>query len=163
MFRGGAVLRLIDVCFNILIGFICITDRDIRSRLNLPTSESGGQNQEIVAVVDIRVAVDPTRVIYAMRTPPDGSSKEKESHPIPSWFYQISWERNGVAAEQIAPDASALKNVLTELLNQNVKIEQVVVASDDQSPVGSTVVVYDVCKELRLPAPAIDLTMEDGE
>ncbi|MCX6601775.1 MAG: hypothetical protein NT025_09480 [bacterium] len=156
MFRGGSVLRLIDVCFNILIGFICITDRQLKSRLDLPPLNTGGAQTEIIRMVEVYIGTDTLRTVDEKYEAPDGSVKWEK---LPSWSYHISWDQDGASQERDASDGVVLKSLLQELRDRPARIEKVVVVSDDDAPVGGTVVVYDVCKELRLALPEIDLTL----
>jgi len=46
MLRGGTIIRLIDVVLIILLGFLGITDFEVKSQIKLPSSADSG-NREI--------------------------------------------------------------------------------------------------------------------
>jgi len=45
MFRGGTIIRLIDVVLIILLGFLGITDFEVKSQIKLPSSAKGSQRE----------------------------------------------------------------------------------------------------------------------
>ncbi|UCE08123.1 MAG: biopolymer transporter ExbD [bacterium] len=45
MLRGGTVIRLIDVVLIILLGFLGITDFEIKSQIKLPSAVDSGQKE----------------------------------------------------------------------------------------------------------------------
>ncbi len=45
MIRGGTIIRLIDVVLIILLGFLGITDFEIKSQIKLPSSVDSGQKE----------------------------------------------------------------------------------------------------------------------
>jgi biopolymer transport protein ExbD len=45
MLRGGIIIRLIDVVLIILLGFLAITDFEIKSQIKLPSSYKAGQQE----------------------------------------------------------------------------------------------------------------------
>jgi biopolymer transport protein ExbD len=45
MFRGGTIIRLIDVVLIILLGFLGITDFEVKSQIKLPSAVESGQKE----------------------------------------------------------------------------------------------------------------------
>ena len=45
MLRGGTIIRLIDVVLIILLGFLAITDIEIKSQIKLPSTFNSGQQE----------------------------------------------------------------------------------------------------------------------
>ncbi|MCU0644620.1 MAG: biopolymer transporter ExbD [bacterium] len=45
MLRGGTIIRLIDVVLIILLGFLGITDFEIKSQIKLPSTFNSGQQE----------------------------------------------------------------------------------------------------------------------
>ena len=162
MFRRSSLLRLIDVCFIILIGFIAITDRHLKVQLDYPTTGESADTTQVLSLLEVYVDADSSRVLSELRYLRDNSrerdgSRKQELSPIPASVYRLAWETDSVMVQIPNLTEDDLSGALNKVRSQYTNIEQVAIFPHDNSRLKGTVLVYDVCKKLCLPDPAIDL------
>ncbi|MBU0509053.1 hypothetical protein KKH27_09495 [bacterium] len=160
MFRGGMILRLIDVCFNILIGFILITDRSFKVQLDLPTSGGEAETAQTLPLLEVHIEAD-RQVIDVIRDLRDGSG-DKDIYTVPLSVYRLVWEMDGNTFEVPGIPERDLAAELGTVHSKYAVVKEIAAFPDDKSRLDGYIHVYDVCKNLQLPVPAIDLGMSEA-
>jgi hypothetical protein len=153
----GVILRLIDVVLIILVGFIAITDRDPKARLDLPVSDPNAPEQAALNLLEIEVAANPEKLIVETRQP-DISGGPIVVVNVPMWDYTLRWDEGEKQQLRKAANSTELETAIRDISSRFSTIKQVAIIPDDLSPVEGTIDVYDICQYLRLPLPAIDLS-----
>lgn len=125
MFKGGTMLRLIDVVLNILFGFLGITDFEMKSQIKLP-STIGVSQQEI-----------RQQVIFV---------KIKDDH-----LFEVMDDRSIVKEFQ---EMQALEDYIVQLSNayfQNSLQMILVIEPNVETKIQTTVDVMDICEKHHIP------------
>ena len=125
MLKGGTIIRLIDVVLIILLGFLGITDFEIKSQIKLP-SAGRGQQQEI-----------KQQVVYLNI---ENSNK----------FILTEGQQTIAQIDSI----KTLERIITNLNNSYVldnKRMVVVIEPGMESVVQTTVDVMDICEKYQIP------------
>jgi hypothetical protein len=153
----GVILRLIDVVLIILVGFIAITDRDPKSRLDLPVSDPNAPEQVALNLLEIEVASNPEQMMMETRQPDISGGSPIVVH-VPTWDYMLRWEEDDKHQRRKAGDPNELEAAIRDITSRFSEVKQIAIIPDDSSPVEGTIDVYDICQYLGLPLPAIDLS-----
>jgi len=124
MLRGGTIIRLIDVVLIILLGFLGITDFEIKSQIKLPSTLDSGQQEIKQHFIFLSVKDDSLFEIV------EGANRIKNIEGI---------ER--------------LEQFLIQLNNHyfhNSKQMVVVIEPDLETKIQTTVDVMDICEKHRI-------------
>lgn len=159
----GVILRLIDVVLIILVGFIAVTDHDQKVRLDLPVSDPDQAGKEVLSLLEISVVTTGNYLVDTRKADHPLSLGDVVEIMVPEYQFTLQYEEGKTKEQMMAADPLELRERLTELKRKFSIIEQIGLLPADLSPVEGTVAVYDVCRALDLPNPAIDLSREDRQ
>jgi len=125
MLKGGTIIRLIDVVLIILLGFLGITDFEVKSQIKLPSFIESTQreiNQQFIFLI-----IKNEKQFELL----DGQNIIKEIEGI-----------------------SALEDIIVQLNNvflQNYKQMILVIEPNIETMIQTTVDVMDICEKYQIP------------
>jgi biopolymer transport protein ExbD len=124
MLRGGTIIRLIDVVLIILLGFLGITDFEVKSQIKLPSAVESGQREIKQQFIFLDIKSDNRFEIS------DGQNPVKEVESI-----------------------EALEKLIIQLNNyyiQNFKQMILVIEPNLETVIQTTVDVMDICEKNQI-------------
>lgn len=124
MFRSGLIIRLIDVVLIILLGFLGITDFEIKSQIKLPSAVDRGQDEIKQQFIFLDIKSDNQFELI------DGQNTIKE-----------------------VKGKEALEKVIVQLNNyylQNYKQMILVIEPGVETMIQTTVDVMDICEKHQI-------------
>jgi len=124
MLRGGTIIRLIDVVLIILLGFLGITDFEVKSQIKLPSSADSGQKEIKQQFIFLDIKSDNRFEII------NGQNTIKQVEGI-----------------------EALENLLVQLNNyylQDYKQMILVIEPNLETMIQTTVNVMDICEKHQI-------------
>lgn len=124
MFRGGTIIRLIDVVLIILLGFLGITDFEVKSQIKLPSAVDSGQKEIKQQFIFLVIKNDNQ--------------------------FEITDELNLI---KVIDDIDALEKLLVQLNNyylQNYKQMILVIEPGLDTMIQTTVDVMDMCEKNQI-------------
>lgn len=124
MLRGGTIIRLIDVVLIILLGFLGITDFEVKSQVKLPSAVESGQREIKQQFIFLDILSDN--------------------------FFEIIDEHNSVKKIE---SLEILEKSLVNLNNyyfQNFKQMILIIEPDQESVIQTTVDVMDICEKNQI-------------
>ncbi len=125
MLRGGTIIRLIDVVLIILLGFLGITDFEIKSQIKLPSAGPGKKQEMKQQIVYLNI---------------------ENSHK----FILSEGQNNSTQIDSV----TALERIITVLNTKYVQDNKrmvVVIEPGEESVVQTTVDVMDICEKYQIP------------
>jgi len=124
MLRGGTIIRLIDVVLIILLGFLGITDFEVKSQVKLPSAVENGQREIKQQFIFLDILSDN--------------------------LFEIVDEHNSVKKIE---NLEILEKSLVNLNNyylQNFKQMILIIEPDQESVIQTTVDVMDICEKNQI-------------
>lgn len=125
MLKGGTIIRLIDVVLIILLGFLGITDFEIKSQIKLPSAGPGDSQEMKQQIVYLNIENSDTFILA------EGSQTIAQIESL-----------------------SKLERIITNLNNNYIldnKRMVVVIEPGMESVVQTTVDVMDLCEKHQIP------------
>ena len=125
MMRGGTIIRLIDVVLILLLGFLGITDFEIKSQVKLPSSSASKNKENKQQIVFLNIIEnDSFEIVEGQRTVPN---------------------INGIQALE-----TFLYKLNNYYLNNNNKMI-VIIEPELETIIQTTIAVMDICEKYRIP------------